>query len=296
MAKRQKPAGNQLDSPTFIVKLEKGLADRMRLPIDHVLRVLEEVRQMIADAGREIQTDMGMDKPTADFGLELLAGPQGMLFRPGSVQAQMAITNNIQIGILAAKRVVDTIESLAKRKYIVTSEADRSIVRRLNRINRVRQIDKTEVHLLLARPGSKKPIEAVFNEAAAASAWSLQAPVFEVEGMTVYGKLYELKDTDPSDEEKRGFWGELRRDNCETWRIKFHREDIDRVAVLFRKQVMITGTAKYYRIQAPLLIATDIQQDKERDYETAFDELYGCDRDVYGTDFNKAMKVMRDDA
>jgi hypothetical protein len=149
------------------------------------------------------------------------------------------------------------------------------------------------LHLVLQRPGKHKPTEATFGAAAAATAWSLQAPVFEMEGTTIFGKLYELKDTDPEDEGTRGFWGELRRETGETWRIQFAAESAEKVTGLFRKQVAVTGTAKYYRIAAPKLVASDIAPDQERDYEKVFDELYGCDRKVYGDDFQKALKEMR---
>ena len=102
-----------IDCPVFTIKLQKGLADRQRLPLADVIAVLEEVRQMIADMGREIQRDRGIEKPTGDFGLELLAGPRGILFKSGSVQAHVAITSNIDTGILAAQRVVTTVDSLS---------------------------------------------------------------------------------------------------------------------------------------------------------------------------------------
>ena len=73
----------QMDSPLFVVRLEKGLADRQRLPLAHVISVLEEVRQMILDAGRELQADIGIEQPVLDFGLELIAGPDGVVFQPG---------------------------------------------------------------------------------------------------------------------------------------------------------------------------------------------------------------------
>jgi len=282
-----------VDSPVFTVQLQQGLANRQRLPLADVLSVLEEVRLMILDIGREIQRDLGIEKPTADFGLELLAGPEGILFFPGSVQAHIAITSNIDSGVLAAQRVMSTINSLAKKQATITTEAERNVVRRLNRINRVRERDKTELHLVLQRPGKHKPVEAIFNAAAAATAWSLQAPVFEMEGTTLYGKLYELKDTDPAEEGTKGFWGELRRETGETWRIQFPAESSEKVAGLFRKQVAVTGTAKYYRIAAPKLVATDIAPDQERDYVQAFDELYGVDKEIYGDNFEKAMKEMR---
>jgi hypothetical protein len=104
------------EDPIFIVKLQKGLADRQRLPLDHVIRVLEEVRQMVADAGRDIQRDMGIDHPTAEFGLELLAGADGVVFRKGSVQAQIAVTSNLKTGVLAATRIVETINSFEEKQ------------------------------------------------------------------------------------------------------------------------------------------------------------------------------------
>jgi len=121
-----------LDSPVFTIKLQKGLADRKRLPLSDVLTILEEVRQMIADVGREMQRDRGMERPTGDFGLELLAGTNGILFKPGSVQAQVAITTHIEIGTSATQRVVSTIDALSRKRPIIVTEADRSVIRRLN--------------------------------------------------------------------------------------------------------------------------------------------------------------------
>jgi hypothetical protein len=282
-----------IDSPVFTVQLKEGLANRQRLPLADVISVLEEVRLMIMDIGREIQRDLGMDKPTADFGLELLAGTKGILFIGGSVQANIAITSNIDTGVLAAQRVMSTVNSLAKKQPSVATDAERSVIRRLNRINKVRERDKTELHLVLQKPGAHKPSEAIFNAQAAATAWSLQAPVFEMEDTTLYGKLFELRDTDPEDEGTRGFWGELRRETSETWRIQFPPNMADKATALFRKQVAITGTAKYYRIAIPKLVVSDIAPDEERDYEKAFDELYGIDKDIYGDDFQKALKEMR---
>jgi len=285
--------GTRIDSPVFLVRLQGGLANLRRLPFADVITILEEVRQMFSDVGREIQRDMGMEKPTGDFGLELLADAEGFVFQSGSVQASVAITSNIDVGILAARHIVETIDSLAKKKPVLATEADRSLVRRLNRINRIRERDKTELHLELQKPGKHRPEAATFNEAAAATAWSLRAPEFEMEGITIYGKLYELRDSNLEDESGGGFWGELRRENGDTWRIQFTVDSAEEAAALFRKQVAVTGTAKYYRIAAPKLVALDITQDQQRDYEKAFDELYGSDRKIYGDDFQQALREMR---
>jgi hypothetical protein len=288
---------NKLDTPVLIVKLQKGLADRQMLPLDHVIRVLEEVRQMIIDAGREVQTALGMEKATREFGLELVAGERGILFQGGSVQAQIAITANTQNGVLAARHIVNTVNALGNRKYSPESESDRSIVRRLNRIAKIQQTDKTELQIGVAQPGSHELREkAIFGEAAAATAWSIQAPVFQMEGMVLYGKLYELKDADTdNDDEPHGFWGELHRDNGEVWRIQFKNTDLLKAAPLFRQQVSVKGVAKYYRIAAPKLIAADISLDKERDYEAAFEDLVGCDKGIYPKGIANALKQVRGD-
>ncbi|MGA2218060.1 MAG: hypothetical protein ABSG51_08235 [Terracidiphilus sp.] len=262
------------EDPIFVVKLQKGLAERQRLPLEHVIRVLEEVRQMVADAGRDIQRSMGIDRPTGEFGLELLAGTDGVLFRKGSVQVQVALTSNVETGILATARILETIDSLGKKKYAPTDESDRSIIRRLNRIAKIQETDKTEMQFSLEKAGAK-------------------APVFQVENLTVTGKLCELKDTRADDEDESGFWGELRRDNGENWRIQFRMGDVEVAAKLFGKQVQVFGNGKYYRIATPKLVVRTINPDTERDYEAAFDELFGCDKKIYPASLDEALSGMR---
>ena len=283
------------EDPVLVVKLQKGLADRQRLPLDHVIRVLEEVRQMVIDAGRELQQDMGLDKPKGDFGLELLAGADGVVFRKGSVQAQIAVTTNVQTGVLAAFKIVNAINSLGKKKFALADEADRQIIRRLNRIASIQETDKTEMMLSLRRPGVRSRVGATFSEAAIATASSMQAPVFQMEDTTLTGKLCELKDTQTEGEEEKGFWGELRRDNGEIWRIQFRPDDVRDAAQLFRRQARLTGTAKYYRITAPKLIVKDMALDTDRDYETAFDELLGCDKKIYPGTLADVLRDLRGD-
>lgn len=125
---------------------------------------------------------------------------------------------------------------------------------------------------------------------------SLQSKTFAVDGMTIYGKLYELLDHDPSDEEQgKGFWGELRRENGEVWRLQFEQKSIDEVTPLFRKQVVATGRATYYRVTTPKLTVTQIKPDNDRDYEAAFDTLVGCDRDLYKADFGTLLRRLHGD-
>lgn len=282
------------DSPIFVVRLEKGLADRQRLPLQHVISVLEEVRQMISEAGRDVQREMGFERPTGDFGLELVAGQNGILFRPGSVQAHIAITQDIQAGLQAADRVVGLVQRLEKREVQEVDEpSEKQIVRRLNRIAKYQRIDKTELRLVVVRSATITTEPALFGDSAIETIRSLQTPVFEMEQTTIFGKLYELRDRDDEDEENsKGFWGELRRENGEVWRMQFGQND-ERAVPMFRKQVAATGTAKYYRIANPKLIVKDIDLDIERDYEAAFDELFGSEKKTLGTDSQALLREIR---
>ena len=285
-----------LDSPIFVVKFQKGLADRHRLPIDHVIRALEEIRQMISEVGKQIERSRGIESPSGDYGLELLADERGFAFKGGSLQAAIAITHNVQTGIQAAERVLGSVNLLNKKKGPkATREVSPDIVRRLNRIAIIQQTDRTEMQLTVQKPGRKKPEVAVFGETAIASARALQAPTFAIEGVTIFGKLSELRDKDPTEDSSKGLLGELRRENGEVWRVEFKSADISKAIPLLTKQVSVTGRALYYRVSSPKLVAESIQPDAERDYEDAFDELYGCDRDNFKTNLQTLLREMRDE-
>ncbi len=94
------------------------------------------------------------------------------------------------------------------------------------------------------------------------------------------------------DEEEKGFWGELVADDGETWRVLFDANDEEKATPLFRKQVKAIGTAVYYRIARPKLICEKIERDTERNYDAAFDELYGCNKQIYKTDLQTLLKRM----
>lgn len=285
--------------PLLTVKLTKGLAERQRLSLAHVINVLDEIRQMICETGRKIQEQQGMVRPSGDFGLELLAGAGGVAFHPGSIEANIAFTQNINTGVLAAQEVVRTIELLDTEEAPGADphkNIDMRIVRRLGRIARIQRVDKTELELAFRQPGKRKPIAASFGDAAMAAVRSLQTKTFSVEGITIYGKLYELLDHDPSDEERgKGFWGELRRDNGEIWRLQFEPNDLNAVTSLFSRQASVTGKAIYYRATTPKLVVQSIKLDSERDYEAAFDELLGCDRSLYNADLNTLLRRLHGD-
>lgn len=284
---------NNLADPVIIVRLQEGLADRHRLPLSHVISVLDEVRQMVTEVGREIQSEKGVEGQV-DFGLELIAGNDGIVFRQGSVEAAIAITTNVQNGFLAAQKVVKTVEQLRTSRK-TQGEVDPLIVRRLSRIARVQRPDKTRLGIAVRAPEQRTPdFATVFDQAAIDCVRALQSPTFTIEGLTLFGKLTELRDKDEEEDSKRGFWGELKRENGESWRVQFKLGDLDAVTQLFRKQVSVTGKAFYFRSQSPKLIAQTISAEQERDYEGAFDEIFGSDKELYGNaDFAELLKEMR---
>jgi len=133
--------------PIFTIKFNKGLADRHRLPFSHVINVLEEVRRMISAVGREIQRESGWDQPTGDFGLELVAGRGGVVFKKGSVEANVAITADVQNGVLATQRVLGMVGKLSKpnasASVFAQDQVTHKVVRNLERIARIQEVDKT---------------------------------------------------------------------------------------------------------------------------------------------------------
>jgi hypothetical protein len=278
--------------PVITVKLRKGLADRNRLPLAHFLNVLDEFRQMMVSVGKRIQRERGADAPTGDFGLEIIAGDTGNAVRLGSIWSPLAITTNPAVGILAAQEVISTLNRLEQDDGIVDPniQIDRELIRRISRIARIQRADRTELEISITRPGYPEALAATFGSPGLSSIRALQSPTFEVEGISLYGKLVELLDRDPSEEDGKGFWGELRKDDGEAWRIQFKPSDIDEVTRLFRKQVMVTGKAIYYRVATHKLVAESISADSERDYEAAFDELNGCYKDAFSPELLKAVR------
>lgn len=283
--------------PILTVKLSGGLADRNRLPLAHVLRVLDEVREMMVDVGRDIQRQHGFSKPTGDFGLEIVADAKGLVFGKGSVEAPIAITSDVRNGILAAREILQTVHRLSTDQLAAPTMPDGfnpKIVRRLNRLAKIQETDKTQLQVIIIDHTRKKakPVDATFGATAIAAARALEAPEFEAEAITLYGKLYQLRDRVDDDDEGKGFWGELRRENGELWRVQFKPEFESKAAPLFRKQVIVTGRAVYFRVRTPKIVVTDIDMDRERDYESAFDDLFGCNRDLYNADLPALLKEL----
>jgi hypothetical protein len=74
--------------------------------------------------------------------------------------------------------------------------------------------------------------------------------------------------------------------------VQFSRGLESVAAPLFRKQVMITGTVHYFEHRIPKLIVESIEADIPRDYERAFEELWGIDKEILGDqEFNALLEA-----
>jgi hypothetical protein len=280
--------------PTIFVDLTEGLADRNRLPLSHVLKVLREVESMVNDIGTRILHERGLEDQHPDFGIEIVANG-GASFRKGSVCAMLAITRYVDVGILAAGEVVKTIGILSSKKrrpaaeHAELGELSARVISGLERIAFVNQAAKTKLRIEVKAPklmvlaANMRPLlarRATLGDVATENLRSLRVPRFEEYNVRLYGKLFRLRDKPLSSDQEKAFWGELHRDNGETWRIRFKIADLPRVANLFTKQTLITGKAVYYSGASPKLVADNIEHDPDRDLVSAYDDLYGCDRDM----------------
>jgi hypothetical protein len=283
---------NEQDDPIMTVRLTRGLADRHRLPLSDVLSILEELRQMFVIVGKRIQRERGVATPTGDFGFEVIADGSSSIFRKGSVELPLAMTANISTGLLAAQEVFQTLGTLQADEGVPEPDRqlDQALLRRISRMARVQRRDRLDLEIQICQIGIVEPLRATFGMAGMDTLKALQVPTFQVEGVSLYGKLVQLIDYDPEDEEEKGFWGELVLSDGEAWRVQFKSGDSAIATPLFRKQVHVIGKAVYYRVKLPKIVVDSIVLDPERDYESAFDEMFGSYKNVFNADFATLMR------
>lgn len=272
------------DGVVFSIIFKKGLAEKNRLPLEDVINTLQQIQHMIRDCGRQIQRDAGLEKPDGDFGIELIGGPSGLIFRKGSLKTAALVTQDIPHGILAINTLIDTTDLLEKReKNIVTPDYAEPILRRLPRVSEIQRENRTELHLALSQ-NSHILNRSKLGEKGRETLKRFEAPEVGIEAITLYGRLRELRDKSrTTDEENKGhFWGELQEDGGRIWRIRFKDRDETGVLQLFRKQVEVTGNATYFRTQAPRVDAAEIDEDVMPDYLAAYERFNSAYRDVLG--------------
>ncbi len=285
----------------LMVRFKDGLATRNRLPLEHVIRVLTELKQMIETTGRDAMKRRGLDDATPDFGLELVGG-----FRKGSLKAHVAITKNPETGIEAAREVLSTIDRLgAKPRRVVKAKLsgglppgpiDGRLVTRLGNIDKVRELDKVNVEVTLIPPkGSGRSVKAEINDRTAEAVAAYRQPTFTLTDVTVFGKLFQLRDRqNEGDEGTRRFFGDLHGDDGARWRVEFPAEYAAKAAALFRRQVFVTGRAVHYRGIAPKLEAREFGPDDDRDYDLAFTEMFGASPELKGIPIGKLNAGLED--
>jgi len=272
-----------------------------------VIKVLQEVRAMIIDAGREIMKERGVEEPKSDFGLELITA-DGRAFRKGSVCANIAITMDVEVGILAAQALLETVRELEANlsqevartpKRLEPKEA--RIIHRLERIAFINETARAEAKFQVKAPKALIPDRAaktirrpaIFGARGVEAIRVYRLPEFVEENLPLYGRLFELKDPAEADVDVGFFWGELRRDSGERWRVQFSDGDEALVTPLFRRQVIVTGTAHYYQTRTPKLTAYAgaIRADEDSDYEAAFEELFGCEKQAFNMPLDELLKM-----
>jgi len=277
------------------VVLDRGMARRNRLPLRHVLDILRELQEAIRTAGIQVQREKGVRDPNGEFGIELLADSKGFIFQKGSVRSRAAITIDVENGAEAFRRVMKTADILESSRPLRITGGNDAIVRHFSAIGGIQKNDQTELKLSLSTPRKKAQV-ATFGDAGIQHVEKFQVSESSIEGLTVYGRLRELRDQSTSERGGKFVWGELVSDTGEKWRVRFNSSDLEEVLHLFRKRVVVTGLAEYYAAYPPRLIAETFHIDQQRDYEAAFDSLYGMDADIYGNEnFESLVREMKGD-
>jgi hypothetical protein len=267
------------DPAIFSVIFTKGKATQNRLPLSHVIATLRELDLMIREVGKQIQRSKGVENPTGDFGIELLAG-RGLAFHKGSIKARAAVTRDAENGIEAISKVIQTTNIIEKKRPISVDEYGAPVLRRLAAITRVQEVDNTELHLEL-KPRGKPSKKGKFTESGIQTIKKLSAADFQIDDLTIYGKLRSLSDRSRAEKED-DIWGELVEENGNTWRIKFKPDDLDKARDLFTKQVITVGDASYFKTGLPRLDVSEIREEEPHDYLKGFDNFVSSYEDVFG--------------
>jgi hypothetical protein len=263
----------------FSIIFKKGMAERNRLPLHHVLSTLHEIDSMIREVGKKIQREKGVEKADGDFGLELLAGRSGLAFQKGSVKSASAITKDVENGREALTRIIETTDIIEKKQVISIDDYRAPVIRGLASIGRVQEEDKTELRIQLAERG--RIIQTKFSDKGIRAIKKMGAADFVIEAMTLYGKLRRLTDLSKTEEED-DIWGELLEDGGAKWRMKFNPTDIEKAKALFTRQVTVFGDVTYFKTKLPRLDVKMISEDKPRDYVAAFERFSNEYKDIFG--------------
>ncbi len=180
-----------MQNPALKVRLRKGLAERNRLPLTTMLKILEECRLLVNEFAR--RHSAGKD---IDLQLEIVGSPNGDAFQAGSLQACISAGAHPEIAALAMNEVIGQLVRIERNdiSFVHGDAGAAEIVRRFYRIGL--QQEKVSSELELSMLGSGEAGYSCGNLTAEGmkSVRSLQTPNAEVRGIQIYGKLMVLRD------------------------------------------------------------------------------------------------------
>src|SRR5260370_35674805 len=119
------------DAAIFTLVFSKGLADRNRLPIEQVIKTLQEFQEMVREVGKQVQRRNGVQSPDGDFGIELVASTTGIVFHKGSLKANGAATRDIVNGQETLHLILHNVRSYAKKGVARVEPEETAIGRRM---------------------------------------------------------------------------------------------------------------------------------------------------------------------
>lgn len=281
------------DSAAFTLVFRNGLAERNRLPIEQVIRTLQEFQEMLREVGRQVQLRAGVPNPDGDFGIELLATEAGKVFRKGSLKANATATKDLENAKASLQLIYSNVRSYARPLGSLMNPENMVIARRMAKIGTLQREARTDLALVV-KTGTGAPRTATLNEKAIVNLQTLNEPQMRVAGVTLFGKLRQLNDRSKT-EDGRYFWGELLAENSEKWSLRFKSADVAQVLPLFRHQVVVSGDATYFGTKHPRLDVSSYAVDEQRDYLAAFDLLSKAGEDLFGdVDARDLLAEMRD--
>jgi hypothetical protein len=260
-----KPEQTALDDAASLeLVFQKGMADSHRLPIDQVIRTLQEFQELVREVGRRVQTKNGVENPDGDFGLQLVGNRAGMIFRKGSLKAGAVATRDVANAKRTFNLITANVNAYTKKSVRPATIEDAIVARRLLRIGDLQKSSRTQI-AIVTKGTEMASTKATLTEATWQHLRAAAQPHMKVEGLTLYGRLRQLNDRSKSEDTDGHFWGELAGEGQEVWRLRFPADRLGEVLPLFRQQVTVEGDATYFGFRHPRLIVKHIAKEPERD-------------------------------
>lgn len=279
-------------NPALQVRLRKGLAERNRLPLSTVLKILEECRLLINAFARRHSSDTEVD-----LQLEIVGSAPGEAFQSGSLQTIISAGAH---PVIAAQAIGELVSHLTRIEANDVSFAHgdsegAEILRHFYKIGLYQEKVQSELQLSVVGVNGNSPTAATLSAEAMATVRSLQTPNAEVKGIQVYGKLMELREIREDDDHGRGFQGDLLRDGGDRWRIRFREDQQSTATQLFRKRVVVFGDVKYFQTRSPLLAVQRIDLDEPKNYLAAFEKFVGSVPELRTHSLNDLVRAIQEE-